>query len=357
MRLARRKSIPTRIASLRSALLRCARLRSALLRSTLRRCAPLRSTLLKSTLLRSASLRCAPLRSASLTLTFLRCAPLRSAPLRWALLRSAPLRSALLTSAPLRMASLRWALLRCAPLRSAPLRRASLRSASLRCALLRIALLRSARLRSALLRSASLRIACLRSASLRIAPVRFTLRRSASARGALLRGAPRRSIPTSGCWCLQAFHARTSCFSLCRESQYAMSCPSHVRHAETSPPWGREEGIAIEQDCTTCVASKPLPAVSPAAWLGHPLQQTCRFRLQARIEGAVHTEQTISDHQRQHRLRVAPPVALDKRKAITFMIDRRPLTEGLCPTNNWIGGRGAVSLTAVFAGMPIASKA
>src|SRR5215510_9893582 len=88
-----------------------------------------------------------------------------------------------------------------------------------------------------------------------------------------------------------------------------------------------------------------------------PLQQTCRFRLQARIEGAVHTEQTISDHQRQHRLRVAPPVALDKRQAITFMIDRRPLTEGLCPTNNWIGGRGAVSLTAVFAGMPIASKA
>jgi hypothetical protein len=38
-----------------------------------------------------------------------------------------------------------------------------------------------------------------------------------------------------------------------------------VRHAETSPPWGREEGIAIEKDCTAFVAIKPLPAVSPAA--------------------------------------------------------------------------------------------
>ena len=41
--------------------------------------------------------------------------------------------------------------------------------------------------------------------------------------------------------------------------------------------------IAITIDYSASGTHKPLPAVSPAAWLWHPLQHTCRFRFQARI--------------------------------------------------------------------------
>jgi len=156
-------------ASLRSADLSYADLRSADLRSADLSYADLRSADLRSADLSSADLSYADLRSADLSYADLRSADLRSADLSYADLRSADLRYADLRYANLSYADLRYANLRYADLSYADLRSANLRSADLSYANLSYADLRYANLRYADLRYANLSYADLRYANLRSA--------------------------------------------------------------------------------------------------------------------------------------------------------------------------------------------
>src|SRR5438552_18643432 len=68
--------------------------------------------------------------------------------------------------------------------------------------------------------------------------------------------------------------------------------------------------------------AKRVTRTDVAALSWHRLQHAYRFLVQEGIYGAICIEKTIIDGQRQNRVRVAPLVALDKRRAITLMIDR-----------------------------------
>ncbi len=69
--------------------------------------------------------------------------------------------------------------------------------------------------------------------------------------------------------------------------------------------------------------AKRVTRTDVAALSWHRLQHAYRFLVQEGIYGAICIEKTIIDCQRQDCVRVAPLVALDKRKAITLMRDRR----------------------------------
>ena len=69
--------------------------------------------------------------------------------------------------------------------------------------------------------------------------------------------------------------------------------------------------------------AKRVTRTDVAALSGHRLQHADRFLVQEGIYGAIGIEKTMIDGQRQDCVRVAPLVALDKRKAITLMRERR----------------------------------